>query len=119
MATQKTPKKILNNIVDLQGVTAVSLVGRDGFVIESASHSEVDLDALGAVTSTGFGASEVMANELNLGNINQTMVECEAGKILMANCGDAVLAVITDDTAIIGSIRHNIAKIVPELAAII
>lgn len=119
MATQKSPKKILESIVDLQGVKAVSLIGRDGFVIESASHSEIDLDAFGAVASTGFGSSEIMAAELNLGNINQTMVECDEGKILMANCGDAILAVITDQKAIIGSVRHQIGKIVPELAAII
>jgi len=119
MATQKSPKKILNTLVDLQGVTAISLIGRDGFVIESASHSEIDLDALGAVVSTGFGSSEIMASELNLGTINQTMIECDEGKILMADCGDAILAVITDETAIIGSIRHYVGKVISELAAII
>ncbi|MFX0133300.1 MAG: roadblock/LC7 domain-containing protein [Candidatus Hodarchaeota archaeon] len=119
MATQKSPQKILNTIIDLQGVIAVSLIGRDGFVIESASHSEIDLDALGAVASTGFGSSEVMASELNLGTINQTIVECDEGKILMADCGDAILAVVTNEEAIIGSIRHNIRKVVNELTAII
>ena len=119
MAAQKSTQKILNSIADLKGVSAASLIGRDGFVIESASQSEIDLDALGAVASTGFGSSEVMASELNLGTINQTMVECDTGKILMADCGDAILAVVTNEEAIIGSIRHNIRKVVGELTAII
>ena len=55
MAAQKSSKKLLTTILELQGVNAVTIVGRDGFVIESAVRSEIDLDALGAVVSTGFG----------------------------------------------------------------
>lgn len=116
MAAQKASKKILSSLLSLQGVTAVSVVGRDGFVIESEASTDVDLDALGAIVSTGFGASEVMAAELRLGRIQQTMVECELGKIIIADCGDAILAVTTDQDAIIGSIRHNITKVISNLA---
>lgn len=116
MATARSAKKILNSLLNLQGVNAVTVVGRDGFVIESETSGDTDLDALGAIVSTGYGASEVMALEMELGSLNQTMIECESGKILMADCGDAVLAVITDGEAIIGNIRHNIAKVIDELA---
>ena len=120
MASAKSSKKILNNLLALQGVSAVAVIGRDGFVIESESKSDIDLDALGAVVSTGYGSSEVMASEMNLGNIAQTMIECEQGKILMADCGGhSVLAVIADSNAIIGNVRHNITKVIGDLAAII
>jgi hypothetical protein len=116
----KSSKKIINNLLALQGVSAVAVIGRDGFVIESESKSDVDLDALGAVVSTGYGSSEVMATEMNLGKIAQTMIECEEGKILIADCGESsILSVITNSSAIIGNIRHNISKVIDDLAAII
>lgn len=115
MAAAKDPKKILGSLLNLQGVKAVTVVGRDGFVIESESTNETDLDAMGAIVSTGYGASEVMSTEMELGSLNQTMIECEQGKIMMADCGDAVLAVITSNEAIIGNIRHNISKVIDDL----
>ena len=120
MATQKSSKRILNSLLELQGVSAVTVIGRDGFVIESASASDIDLDALGSVVSTGYGSSEVMAKEMTLGKIGQIMIECDNGKILVADCGDsAVLAIITNANAVIGNIRHNVTKMVKDLAAVI
>jgi len=116
MAIQKGSKKMLSTLLSLQGVQAVTIVGRDGFVIESQVKSDIDLDALGAIVSTGFGASEVMAKEIELGKIHQTMVECASGKILIADCGEQILAVITDTNAVIGSVRHHILKVIEELA---
>lgn len=116
MSTPKASKKILSTLLSLHGVKAATIVGRDGFVIDSQLNTDVDLDALGAIVSTGFGASEVMANEIELGKIHQTMVECAAGKILIADCGETILAVITDTNALIGSVRHQILKVINELA---
>ncbi|MBD3287185.1 dynein regulation protein LC7 [candidate division KSB1 bacterium] len=115
MAAKKTSTKLLNTLLDLEGVDAVTVVGRDGFVIENASNTDLDLDAVGAIVSTGFGASEVMAEEMNIGKITQTMVECDLGKIIMADCDEAILAVITDSAAVIGKIRHNILKLIDDL----
>lgn len=115
MATKKTSTKVLNTLLDLEGVTAVTVVGRDGFVIEHQSNADLDLDAVGAIVSTGFGASEVMSEEMNIGKMTQTMVECDLGKIIMADCDEAVLAVIMDSKAVIGKIRHNITKVIDEL----
>lgn len=115
MVAQKSSIKLLSTIINLRGVNAVTVVGRDGFVIESQSKSNIDIDALGAIVSTGFGASEVMSTEMNLGKIQQTMVECASGKVLIASCGDAILAVTTDTNAVIGSVRHNITKVLLDL----
>jgi len=120
MAAQKSSKKILTNLLTLQGVNAVAVIGRDGFVIESDYKTDIDLDALGAVVSTGYGSSEIMASEMNLGKIDQIMIECDEGKILMADCGGhSVLAVITNSNAIVGNVRHHITKIIDDLTAAI
>ncbi|MBN2091311.1 roadblock/LC7 domain-containing protein [candidate division KSB1 bacterium] len=118
-ANEKDPKKILNNLVELPGVTAVTVIGRDGFIIESSSSDDVDLDALGAVVSTGFGAAEVMGTEIQLGYLTQTIMEYDLGKILTASCGDNILAVVTKPNAVIGSIRHQIKKVIADLSKLI
>ena len=120
MAKKKTPAEYLAELTNLGGVNAATIIGRDGFVIENSSKTEIDLDALGAVVSTGFGSSEVMGTEIGMGALTQTIMEYDSGKILMAACGeDAMLTVVTDGQAILGNIRHNMKKIIAELAKII
>lgn len=115
----KNPQEILNSLLELSGVSAAVIVGRDGFAIENAANSEIDLDALGAVVSTGFGAAEVMGAEIILGYLTQSIMEYDSGKILTASCGDNILAVITEPNAIIGNIRHNIKKHIAELGKLL
>ena len=74
MAAKKTSTKVLNTLLELEGVAAVTVVGRDGFVIEHQSNADLDLDAVGAIVSTGFGASEVMAEEMNIGKLFMIMI---------------------------------------------
>jgi len=118
-STTKDPKSILNNLVELPGVVAVTVIGRDGFIIDSSSTADVDLDALGAVVSTGFGAAEVMGTEIQLGYLTQTIMEYDLGKILTASCGDNILAVVTKPDAVIGSVRHHIKKVIADLGKLI
>ncbi|MDZ7262243.1 MAG: roadblock/LC7 domain-containing protein [candidate division KSB1 bacterium] len=106
-------------MVELAGVTGAAIVGRDGFVIESVTSGDVDLEALGAIVSTGFGAAEIMGTEMKLGYLTQTMFEYDVGKILMASCGDSVLAIVTDTSAVVGNVRHHIRKNIAELAKLL
>ena len=70
-------KQILGEFLKVEGVSAAVVVGRDGFVIESAISGKIDIDALGAMASTGMGTSEAMGNELGKGNLDQMLVELE------------------------------------------
>lgn len=112
----KNLQKTLQQILNLSGVTAVSLISRDGFVVDYVSHTDVDLEAIGAVIASGFGASEVIGIELTLGYLNQCILEYDTNKIVMAAVSDNVLAVITEGDAIIGQIRYNIQKIITQIA---
>ena len=42
-------KQILGEFLKIDGVSAAVVVGRDGFVIESAASGKMDIDALGAM----------------------------------------------------------------------
>ncbi|NOY73166.1 MAG: roadblock/LC7 domain-containing protein [Gammaproteobacteria bacterium] len=115
---------VLSGFLEVNGVKSVALVGRDGFVIESVSSDDVDtetsealeaLEALGAMVATAIGASETLGKEFNLGGMSQYITEFDNGKILIATAGNDILALFTDASAVIGSVRFAVRKRLNEL----
>mgnify|MGYP001636572569 CR=1 FL=1 len=50
-------KPLLEEFLKVEGVSAAVVVGRDGFVIESAVSGKVDIEALGIAGGIGLGAA--------------------------------------------------------------
>ena len=111
--------RVLSDFMCIEGVEAVALVGRDGFVIDSISSLDLNMDALGAMVATSVGTSEALGKELNLGNMGQYMSEFTEGKVIMAPVKDDILAVFANKNVVIGSIRYAIAGKIPKLAAVL
>ncbi|MEK6749299.1 MAG: roadblock/LC7 domain-containing protein [Pseudomonadota bacterium] len=95
------------------GVTAVALVGRDGFVIESVTNTELDMEAFGAMVATAIGTTENLGAEFDLGTMDQYLAEFQGGKVLMAAVHADILAVVTEPLAVIGAVRYAIRKNIP------
>ncbi|HNJ80781.1 MAG TPA: roadblock/LC7 domain-containing protein, partial [Methanoregulaceae archaeon] len=90
---------------------AAVVVGRDGFVIESAVSGKMDIDALGAMTSTGIGTSEAMAKELGKGQLNQLLVELDKGPIIVSPLSkDELIAIVAENASNLGRIRYELKK---------
>ncbi len=111
----KNLSEVLNDFLKINGVNAVALVGRDGFVIESAASDNVDMEALGAMVATAIGTSESLGGEFNLGGMTQYLAEFDHGKVIIATIGEDILALFTDATAVIGGVRYAVKKGVDEL----
>jgi predicted regulator of Ras-like GTPase activity (Roadblock/LC7/MglB family) len=104
-------KQILSEFLRLDGVSAAVVVGRDGFVIESAVSGKIDIEALGAMASTGVGTSEAMGTELKKGQLTQLLVETEKGPILLSPLSaDELIAIVADNATVIGRIRYDLKK---------
>ncbi len=104
-------KQILGDFLKVDGVSAAVVVGRDGFVIESAASGKMDIDALGAMASTGIGTSEAMGRELGKGELNQMLVELNKGPIIISPLSaDELIAIVADSTANLGRIRYEVKK---------
>jgi len=105
-------KQILGEFLKTEGVSAAVVVGRDGFVIESAASGKMDIDALGAMASTGLGTSEAMGKELGKGELRQMLVELDQGPILISPLSpDELIAIVATNEANIGRIRYELKKI--------
>ncbi|HHM05038.1 MAG TPA: dynein regulation protein LC7 [Gammaproteobacteria bacterium] len=108
---------VLSDFLKVNGVVAAALVGRDGFVIESAASENVNMEALGAMVATAIGTSEALGGEFELGAMSQYLVEFDRGKVVIATAGDDILALFTDATAVIGGVRYAVKKGISELLA--
>lgn len=104
-------KQILGEFLKIEGVTAAVVVGRDGFVIESATSGKMDIDALGAMASTGMGTSEAMGKELGKGELKQMLVETEKGPIIMSPLSaDELIAIVAENEVNVGRVRYDLKK---------
>lgn len=112
-----TLKDLLNEFAKLQGVTTVCLVGRDGFLLDSIATIGIDTEMIGAIASSGFGASESMGRQLGKGTLSMTMIEFENGPVLFAPVGeDAFIVIIAEKDSNLGMVRLKLKKHCSEIA---
>jgi CheY-like chemotaxis protein len=110
-------RSILTEFTKLQGVSAVCLVGRDGFLLDSIAGRGVDAEMIGAIASSGYGSSESMGKQLGKGSMILTMSEFERGPVLFSPVGeDSLIVIIAEKDANLGMIRMKLKKEVQALA---
>jgi predicted regulator of Ras-like GTPase activity (Roadblock/LC7/MglB family) len=108
--------EILRDVLDIPGVSAVIVVGKDGFVIESmGSTRSIDLDGLGAAAALIFNGAEKMCAQLELSRFNTLTLEYMDAMIMAAPVGDALLAMVAPDSKTLGMIRFQVKKLLLEL----
>jgi len=115
---ERSITSVLSEFLDIGGVKSAAVVGRDGFVIDSVTTEKVDMEALGAMVATAIGTSEALGNEFNFGRMSQYLIEFEHGKVVIAAVGNDILAIFTDESAVIGGVRYLVKKKMPSLAEV-
>jgi predicted regulator of Ras-like GTPase activity (Roadblock/LC7/MglB family) len=117
ISTGKDSTEVLNELLGIPGIDAVVVVGRDGFVIESAGNSSrVNIDELGASLAHAINGIEEMGGELKVNGFQDLFIEYGKAVIMCKPVGDAIAAVITPDASKLGIIRHKTKKHFEELA---
>ncbi len=102
---------LLGEFTTIAGVNTACLVGRDGFLLDSTATMDVDTEMIGAIASSGFGASESMGNQLGKGKMAMTMIEYDQGPVIFSPVGDeAFLVIVADKDSNLGMIRLKIKK---------
>ena len=114
-------KERLAGLAATPGVRFVVLADREGFLIESAGDPSSETDEVaGALASCLAEASDGIGRELGQGQLLGTILEYEAGTLLLQAVGpEALLAVLVDEPGALGKIRYYVRKIVPELARVL
>jgi predicted regulator of Ras-like GTPase activity (Roadblock/LC7/MglB family) len=117
-AHDQSLKQRLQSLAGTPGVRFVVLTDREGFLIETAGDLAPDADEVaGALASCLAEASDGIGRELGQGQLVGTILEYEAGTLLLHGVGpSALLAVLVRDQGALGKVRYYVRKIVPELA---
>ncbi|HIJ79801.1 MAG: response regulator [Desulfobulbaceae bacterium] len=110
-------QELLTEFTNIPGVNTACLVGRDGFLLDSVTIAGTDAETIGAIASSGFGASESMGNQLGKGMLTMTMIEYENGPVMLAPVGgEAFLVIVADKNSNLGMIRLKIKKHAGDIA---
>ncbi len=109
---------LLEEVLTIKGITSAALVSEDGFVIESvtAPDNQIDLEFLGGVVTSSLAASHALAEFFGKGEVSQVMVEFEEGPVLMAPVGTSSLLATLDSAQNLGRVRFQMKKYLPKLA---
>ena len=111
-------KDVLTEFTNIPGVNTACLVGRDGFLLDSIAISGIDTEMIGAIASSGFGASESMGTQLGKGQLSMSMIEYDEGPVMLSPVGgDAFLVVVAEKDANLGMIRLKIKKHTADIVA--
>jgi CheY-like chemotaxis protein len=110
-------KQRLEGLAAMPGVRFVVLTDREGFLIETAGDLTPDADEVTAALASCLAeASNGIGRELGQGQLLGTILEYEAGTLLLHAVGPwALLAVMVGDTGAIGKVRYYVRKALPEL----
>ncbi len=116
-ATTRTSTDVLEDLLKVPGVTSAVVVGRDGFIIESAGGSNaVALDDLGAALAHAVNGIEEMGSELQVNKFQDLFVEYGRAVIMCRPLGDSIMAIVAPDASKLGIIRHKAKPFADELA---
>lgn len=113
---QKSSTEVLEELLSLDNVKSVVVIGRDGFVIESAgSDRTVESDALGASVAGAIMRIEAMGSELEIDKYKDMFVEYGKAMLICVPVGDAIVTIVASDASSLGSIRYKFKKLIPVL----
>ncbi|MEZ4606629.1 MAG: roadblock/LC7 domain-containing protein [Deinococcales bacterium] len=119
---------LLHQVMQIKGVTGAAVVNAQGEILESVMAEELELSYLGNIIATGMASSYALAKLLNGGEIVQTVLEYEAGPILLTPLNlndsagmrprnqDAIAVVTLDSSSSLGRARFKLRKLLPQIA---
>jgi predicted regulator of Ras-like GTPase activity (Roadblock/LC7/MglB family) len=113
-------KCVLEEFLQIEGVTTAALIATDGFLIECAGTEPADNDALAALGSCAMNFFSRAGIALDRGPARQFVLEHESGSIIfMQISDDELLAVITTTNSTPGRLAYILPKISTRVVSVI
>ncbi|MFQ6118627.1 MAG: roadblock/LC7 domain-containing protein [Methanosarcinales archaeon] len=112
-------KRILNEFTKINGVTGAMISGFDGWPIESVLRSDINDEYLAGTAATLYGISSTTSKEFFGDELDQTLIESDKGKILIAPIKELIFVVVMDRTANLGKLRYKLRQEKERIAAAI
>jgi predicted regulator of Ras-like GTPase activity (Roadblock/LC7/MglB family) len=112
-------ENIIAELLRIEGVKSVVIVGKDGLVIEFESADRtIDPELAAAMVAAAYGSGVTTMERLMAGKTDMVMVEGDRGKILLIDAGEnAMLSVFTEPKVNLGLIRIEMRRAAEKIAS--
>lgn len=118
--------QILNEVMQIKGVSSVAVVDSQGTVIESVSETGQDFSNISSLVIEGIHSSRTLAGMLEEGELQQTVLEYEQGPVVLSplinnsSQQDSPIAVVVlDSSNSLGRARLKLGKLLPQIAEMV
>ena len=115
MEKRPMTRRTLQEIAEMKEVKAITIFDRDGFFVEGESNCEIDCDAICANLANECGSSHSIMTELGFGTMNQMIIECDKGKLVLVRYDDLIVAILTNKHAMLGLVKFCADSVVDKL----
>ena len=112
-------KLILKEFLGISDVQSAAVSGLDGFIIEMERTTDIDPDAVGAMSSSSIRVYEEMGRELGRGRLKQAVISHRNGQVILCPLTNEEFLVITArPEANTGRLMHELEKKKSRLIAV-
>jgi hypothetical protein len=112
-----SPRDMLARLIEIPGVRAAVLVGREGLLIEAAGRGDERLrEALSALGASALSVTEALGAELGAGPTVGALLEYDDALVSVDPLGEfATVVTLAENAASLGRVRHTLRASQAEL----
>lgn len=103
-------RRIVEDLLRVEGVIGSLLVGKDGLVVASTLLDEEDAEILGAMSAAVFGEIDKATKRIGVGTLLDSIIDAQDGSILLLGARDLILVVITQRMVNLGLVKMEMRR---------
>src|SRR5687768_4831448 len=88
-------RRIVEELLRVEGVIGSLIVGKDGLVVASTLNNPEDGEVLAAMSAAIYGEINKSTRRIGVGNLVDAIIDAQDGSILLLEAREMILAVIT------------------------
>jgi predicted regulator of Ras-like GTPase activity (Roadblock/LC7/MglB family) len=103
-------RRIVEDLIRVEGVIGSLLVGKDGLVVASTLLDEEDAEILGAMSAAVFGEIDKATKRIGVGTLVDAIIDAKDGSILLLEAKELILVVITQRIVNFGLVKMEMRR---------
>ena len=103
-------RRIVEDLLRVDGVVGSLLVGRDGLVVASTLLDPEDAEILGAMSAAMYAEIDKATKRIGVGSLSDAIINAQDGALLMLEAYDLILVVIAQRTVNLGLVKMEMRK---------
>jgi len=103
-------RRIVEDLLRVDGVVGSLLVGRDGLVVASTLLDAEDAEVLGAMSAAVYGEVDKATKRIGVGGLVDAIINAQDGAVLLQESHDLILVVITQRTVNLGLVKMEMRR---------